>query len=95
MLAISLSFSDLITIVIVDMGIFVPGCGGGIVDIPCDVDATFAALETPCGVIIVIAAPEPSAVETLDPERRTLRAHRRSARLHPDLGRRRAHPAAR
>ena len=45
-------------------GIFVPGCGGGIVDIPCDVDATFAALETPCGVITVIAAPEPSAVET-------------------------------
>ena len=45
-------------------GIFVPGCGGGIVDIPCDVDATFAAFETPCGVITVIAAPEPSAVET-------------------------------
>ena len=45
-------------------GIFVPGCGGGIVDIPCDVDATFAAFETPCGVVTVIAAPEPSAVET-------------------------------
>ena len=64
-LAFSLVFSDLSTTVIVDIpGIFVPGCGGGIVDLPCDVDASFAAFETPCGVFTLLSAPQPGAVET-------------------------------
>jgi PKD repeat protein len=64
-LAVSLVFSDTETTVVVEIpGLTFPGCPGGGFDLPCVIDATFNALETPCGVFSILSAPQPSAVET-------------------------------
>ena len=64
-LSFSLVFSDFETTLVVEIpGLTFPGCPGGGIDFPCDVDATFAVLETPCGVFTILSAPQPSAMET-------------------------------
>ncbi len=68
-LTFSLVFWDIETTVVVEIpGFTVPGCPGGGIELPCDVDATFAVLETPCGVFTVLSAPQIGTVEmwTLD-----------------------------
>ena len=65
MLYMALEFTEGDFSVVVDFpGFDLPGCDGPVIEFPCDVDATFAALETPCGVFSVIAPPQPGSMET-------------------------------
>ena len=56
-LMLQLYLEDFTTTLVIEIPGLIPGCGGGIIELPCVVDATFVGFEIECGVVSILAPP--------------------------------------
>ena len=56
-LMLQLYLEDFTTTLVIEVPGLIPGCGGGVIELPCLVDATFIGFEIECGVVSIIAPP--------------------------------------